>query len=76
MAKLNISKLHVVKPHTVDLTPNTEARDDLETLERELKELTERNSKALDRFRMSDGDMYKLILDNMLMITKLTLRMK
>jgi hypothetical protein len=76
MAKINISKLHVAKPHTVDLTPSTENRDDLETLRKELKELNERNAKALDRFRMIDGDMYKLILDNMLMQSKLVLRMK
>ena len=87
MAKLNISKLnvsrpHVVKPNTIqlddkieseeiDLTP--EQKDKVKLLQ-DIHELNERNLKALDRFRSTDDEMYRLVLDNMMMLTRLGIR--
>lgn len=88
MAKLNIARPNVVKLNTVKLNTFEPDRFEPETFDpspedeewqkfkENFDELNERNSKALDRFRMTDGEMYKLILDNMAMQVKLLLRCK
>ena len=88
MAKLNFIKPNVVKPNRV--TPNrvsfepdrfepeeiplTAEQEEKVQLIQDIHELNERNLKALDRFRASDDEMYKLTLDNMMMLTRLGIR--
>ena len=88
IARPNIARPNVVKLNTVKLNTFEPDRFESETFDpspedeewqkfkEDFKELNERNRKALDKFCMTDGEMYKLILDNMAMQVKLLLRCK
>ena len=85
MAKLNFIKLNRVTPNRVFDTfepdrfepeeiPLTAEQEAKVQLIQDIHELNERNLKALDRFRITDNEMYMLILNNMTMLTRLGIR--
>lgn len=60
-----------IESEEIDLTP--EQKDKVKLLQ-DIHELNERNLKALDRFRSTDDEMHRLVLDNMMMLTMLGIR--